>query len=90
MKLRMDRRERELEAAPDNVSVTRADRLLGHARWLAERTLPEEFGQRTQIDVTVNIGDTLQQLAERRQARLAVQQTVENAVIDSTAKPEEC
>lgn len=45
--LRMDRRERELEGAESNVDVTRADRLLGHARWLAERTT-ERFSQKGQ------------------------------------------
>jgi transposase-like protein len=42
--LRMDEREFELECARDNVSVTRADRLLGHARWLAERSCPDRWG----------------------------------------------
>ncbi len=44
--LRMDLREWELESADNNVSVTRADRLLGHARWLAERSCPERWGQK--------------------------------------------
>ena len=45
IELRMDLREKELESANTNVSVTRADRLLGHARWLAERTAPARYGQ---------------------------------------------
>ena len=45
IELRMDLREQQLEGAPTNVDVTRADRLLGHARWLAERTAPQRFGQ---------------------------------------------
>lgn len=49
LELRMDRREDQLEAATDSVSVTRADRLLGHARWLAERCAPARFGQATKI-----------------------------------------
>lgn len=43
--LRMGKRELELERATDNVSVTRADRLLGHARWLAERLDHETYGK---------------------------------------------
>src|SRR3990167_63496 len=49
LELRMDRREEGLEQADTNVSVTRADRLLGHARWLAERCAPERFGQKTML-----------------------------------------
>lgn len=44
LELRMDRREAELEHADTNVAVTRSDRLLGHARWLAERCAPARFG----------------------------------------------
>ena len=44
IKLRMDKREEELELAENNVSVTRADRLLNHARWLNERLNQEEYG----------------------------------------------
>ncbi len=44
LELRMDLREAELELAATNVDVTRQDRLLGHARWLAERQLPEQYG----------------------------------------------
>jgi len=49
LELRMDRREEGLEQADTNVSVTRADRLLGHARWLAERCAPDRFGQKTML-----------------------------------------
>lgn len=64
MELRMDRREQELEIAADNVSVTRADRLLGHARWLAERSCPDRWGQKAQggsgsITVVVQRGDVV-------------------------------
>lgn len=44
LKLRMDKREEELEAAADNVSVTRSNHLLTHARWLNERLNQEEYG----------------------------------------------
>ena len=44
LQTRMEDREEGLEAAADNVSVTRADRLLGHARWLAERSCPDRWG----------------------------------------------
>ena len=49
LELRMDRRECQLEEAETNVHVTRADRLLGHARWLAERCAPDRFGQKTML-----------------------------------------
>ena len=42
---KLENREGELEKAETNVTVTRADRLLGHARWWAERLDPQRFGQ---------------------------------------------
>ena len=51
---RMAKREQELADADDNVSVTRADRLLNHARWLAERSCPERWGQK-QAGSAVNV-----------------------------------
>jgi hypothetical protein len=62
LELRMDNREVELESAKDNVSVTRADRLLNHARWLAERSCPQRWGQKQEVThgagVQINIGIT--------------------------------
>lgn len=49
LELRMDAREAQLEAAESNVHVTRADRLLGHARWLAERCAPARFGAQQKV-----------------------------------------
>jgi hypothetical protein len=40
---KIEKREYELECADTNVTVTRADRLLGHARWWAERLDPARF-----------------------------------------------
>ena len=56
---KLEKRERELEAADNNVSVTRADRLLGHARWYAERVARDQFGvkndqQPIAIQVVIN------------------------------------
>jgi len=51
---KLEKREAELETAPDNVSVTRADRLLGHARWVAERLHPDRWGQRPSVQVNVD------------------------------------
>jgi hypothetical protein len=56
---RMDKRESELEDAPDSVSVARARELLSHARWRAEREAPQVWGQKieqtgTRIEVVVN------------------------------------
>lgn len=66
IRLRMERRERELEAADTNVGVTRADRLLGHARWVAERSVPEEWGQHTNISISVSYADALREISERK------------------------
>ena len=49
LELRMDLREEQLEEAATNVDVTRADRLLGHARWIAERSSPARWGQATKL-----------------------------------------
>lgn len=59
LQLRMGQREQELESAADNVSVTRADRLLGHARWLAERLDSETFGQKSHMTADLNVSVTI-------------------------------
>ena len=41
---KLEKREGELEVAANKVTVSRADRLLGHARWWAERLDPRRFG----------------------------------------------
>ncbi len=46
---KIEKREQELEKADTNVTVTRADRLLGHARWWAERLDPERFSAKTEL-----------------------------------------
>mgnify|MGYP001581959954 FL=1 len=46
---KLQRRETELEIADSNVHVTRADRLLGHARWFAERVARRWFAPETRI-----------------------------------------
>ena len=46
---KLEKREKDLEIASENVTVTRADRLLGHARWWAERLDPARFGQATKL-----------------------------------------
>ena len=46
---KLEKREQELGEATQNVTVTRADRLLGHARWWAERLDPARFGQLTKL-----------------------------------------
>ena len=64
---RMERREIELEAADTNVTVTRADRLLGHARWLAERLDSSRWGQvnKLQVEQVGDLGDRLRRSRER-------------------------
>ena len=46
---KLQRREGELEVADTNVTVTRADRLLGHARWFAERVAKRWFAAETRL-----------------------------------------
>ena len=56
--VKMQKREKELEEADSNVHVTRADRLLGHARWLGERLARSVLGQA--VAVTGSDGGPLQ------------------------------
>ena len=58
-----------MECDADTVNIARA-RVDAAFKWAAARD-PHRWGQRTQVDVNINIGDTLQAIAERRQARLA-------------------
>jgi hypothetical protein len=44
LELRMNEREKQLEDATDKTEIYKRDRLLNHARWLAERQLPSDFG----------------------------------------------
>lgn len=74
VELRMDKREAELEKAADNVSVTRADRLLGHARWIAERSCPDAWGGKQ--TVTVNQGVTVDQALDGMAAALLAKMRV--------------
>lgn len=46
---KLQKRETDLEIADSNVTVTRADRLLGHARWFAERVARRWFAPETRI-----------------------------------------
>lgn len=46
---KLQKRENQLEIADNNVTVTRADRLLGHARWFAERVARRWFGAETRL-----------------------------------------
>ena len=48
---KLEKREKELEVAAVNVTVTRADRLLNHARWWASKMNPDQFGDKQQIDL---------------------------------------
>lgn len=53
---KIERREKQLESADSNVTVTRADRLLGHARWWAERLDPQRFGaQKEQAQAPIQV-----------------------------------
>lgn len=59
---RMELREEQLNSAMDNVSVTRANHLLNHARWLAERSCPERWGQKGQAGGTVAVQVVIQRM----------------------------
>lgn len=80
---KLEKREGELEVAPDNVTVTRADRLLGHARWWAEKLDPDRFATK-QANITINnnvlaIGDSLVGQASELLDKLRVVNVVEKA-----------
>ena len=77
--VRMEQRESELEAAAESVSVTRADRLLGHARWLAERCAPDVYGQKNQLHVSGSL--TLDMLLEAAEPQDVVSEQ-ENARLE--------
>ena len=66
-KVRLEKWERELEAADDNVKVARARELLSHARWRAEREFPEHWGQHNRLTVehSGDLGDRLRRAKER-------------------------
>lgn len=59
LELRAGQREEQLESAPDNVGVTRADRLLAHTRWLLERCVPEVYGQKAHVTGDFNVQVTI-------------------------------
>jgi hypothetical protein len=79
IRLRIDQRESELESAGDNVSVTRADRLLAHARWLAERLSSDEFGPKSHVTVE-SVGDLGERLRRARE-RVLPQDVVDAEVV---------
>lgn len=66
-KVRLEQREKDLEDAPDSVSVARARELLSHARWRAEREFPEHWGQHNRLTVehSGDLGDRLRRAKER-------------------------
>jgi tRNA-dihydrouridine synthase len=86
LRLRMDQREQELESAEDNVSVTRADRLLGHARWLAERLDSETYGQKSHL--TVEHVDYAEEIRKAREARTRVIEG-EATTVDAVPLPQD-
>lgn len=86
LRLRMDQREQELESAGDNVSVTRADRLLGHARWLAERLDSETYGQKSHL--TVEHVDYAEEIRKAREARMRVIEG-EATTVDAVQLPQD-
>jgi AraC-like DNA-binding protein len=65
MEIRIDKAEAAIEAAAEQVDVARARAAWQSAAWRAEREFPHRWGQRSTIDVNVNIGDALQAIAER-------------------------
>lgn len=80
--LRMEKREWELEQAGVNVEVTRADRLLNHARWLAERSDPERWGQRQQV--TIQAGGEFAEALRRAHERAVIPQPVPSSISDQS------
>lgn len=92
VELRMDKREQELESAPDNVSVTRADRLLGHARWIAERLAADRFGQKpTNINIIngITVDQALDSIAGSLLDKVRTVASQEHVAVHSTADAHE-
>lgn len=73
--VRLEEQFEEIQNATGKDSVSRAREGFKAAAWFAEREFPGRWGQRTTVDVNVNIGETLQTIAERRMQRIAAQQT---------------
>lgn len=73
--VQLETREQELETCTDPLNLARARELLSHARWRAERECPQRWGNRTQIDVTVDVGHALAELSERLRVAQAQQVT---------------
>lgn len=81
----LEKRERELERADDNVTVARGRELLSHARWRAKVIAPEVYGDRQVIDLMANRGDdTLSTDASSLLASLRV--AAKQPVIDVTSE----
>ena len=58
---RLEQREYEVECAEDGITLARADKLLTHARWRAERLNPGTYGQVKQaMQVTTDGPATIQ------------------------------
>ena len=85
---KLEKREGDLESAADNVSVTRADRLLGHTRWWAERINPAQFGQRNHVTVE-HVGDLGERLRKARERVIDGECVAETTMLqrDTTACP---
>ena len=90
---KLDSSQSGIEAADSLPNLARAREAFKAAAWRAERECPDEWGQRTQIDVTVDLGSDLAELARRRQSRMvddAAQHVIENvATVHSAVTIEE-
>jgi len=77
---KLEQREKDLESASENVTVTRADRLLGHTRWWAERINPAQFGQRSHVTVE-HVGDLGERLRKARERIIEGECVVETPML---------
>ena len=91
LKLRMDKREGELEKSVTNVDVTRADRLLGHSRWLNERLNQDEFGAKQTISgdqdnplIAIDKDSLLIETARAMAYIIAAAQVIHNSDVDAS------
>ena len=85
LELRAGLREQELESAQDNVSVTRADRLLAHTRWLLERVCSDVYGPKSHVTVE-QVGDLADKL-RRAKERVIPQDIVDAEVVHTQQLP---
>lgn len=80
---RLDQAEEDIRSA-DECTLPRAREVWRAVTWRAERECPSRWGQRTQVDVNIDISQALSELSQRLAAQQPPQRTIEhNEVSDA-------